>query len=91
MEQSVLMNGPLIILGNASLVFPIYEENGRIILDTSTLAHIRAIEKISKDNPHAVLFLDFSSSDKGFDCGFDIYKSGYYLKKESIKIMVKKP
>ena len=59
-------------------------------MDTSTLAHIRAIEKISKDNPHAVLFLDFSSSDKGFDCGFDIYKSGYYLKKESIKIMVKK-
>ena len=55
------------------------------------LAHIRAIEKISKDNPHVVLFLDFSSSDKGFDCGFDIYKSGYYLKKESIKIMVKKP
>lgn len=67
--------------GSASLAFPTYEENGRIIFDTSTLAPIKAIEKISKDNPHAILFLDFASSDKGFDCGFAVYKSGYYLKK----------
>lgn len=42
---------------------------------------MKAIEKISKDNPHAVLFLDFASSDKGFDCGFAVFKSGCYFKK----------